>query len=71
MVNEMSSKATLQKRFLTQKPTQETFSTLQKVLPTLGLKSLKTKKTLQDSYILVEYKEGFFQKGEIEINLLS
>jgi hypothetical protein len=67
----MSSKATLQKKLFTQKSVEASFSKLQEVLPTLRLKNLKTKKTMENSYLLVEYKEGLFQKGEIEINLFT
>ena len=67
----MSSRETLRKRFLVKKPVEETFLALQKVMPTLGLKKLKTKKIVENSYVLVEYKEGLLQRGEIEANLLA
>jgi hypothetical protein len=56
----------IRKNFSTPMTREETFSTLQKVLSNLGLKNLKTKKMVEWSYLLVEYKEGFIQKGEIE-----
>jgi hypothetical protein len=67
----LSSKAILQKKYLTKKSVDQTFSTLQMTLPTLGLKNLKIKKLLVSSHLLFEYKEGFMKKGEIEINLLA
>jgi ribosomal protein L37E len=49
----------------------ETFSLAKKVLTTIGLKNLKTKKSVEPSYLLVEYKESFMQKGEIEIYFVA
>ena len=49
----------------------ETFSLAKKVLNTIGLKNLKIKKSVEPSYLLVEYKEGFMQKGEIEFYFVA
>jgi hypothetical protein len=50
---------------------EETFFLAKKVLTTIGLKNLKTKKSVEPSYLLVEYKESFMQKGEIEFYFVA
>lgn len=67
----MSSTAQIKKNFVVPINCESTFSKLQSVVSTLGLKNLKTKKTIPYSYLLVEYKEGFMQKGEIEFSLAA
>ena len=65
------SQSTIRKKFITSKNTEETFSKLQTVLTSIGLKKLKTKKSVESSYLLVEYKESFMQKGEIEFYFVA
>jgi cephalosporin-C deacetylase-like acetyl esterase len=65
------SQSTIRKKFITSKNTEETFSKLQTVLTSIGLKNLKNKKSVDSSYLLVEYKEGFMQKGEIEFYFVA
>jgi hypothetical protein len=50
---------------------EETFFLAKKVLATIKLKNLKTKKSVEPSYLLVEYKESFMQKGEIEFYFVA
>jgi hypothetical protein len=64
----MSSNEIIQKKFIINKSNEETFAVTQKALAELGLKNLKTQKSVKGSYLLVEYKEGFMQKGEVEFN---
>jgi hypothetical protein len=65
------AKVTIRKSFLTSRSQEAAFSSLQNVLSSLELKNLKTKKSVEFSYLLMEYKEGFMQKGEIEFYFLT
>ena len=67
----MSLQVTIRKNFLTSMTLDETFPLAKKVLTTIGLKNLKTKKSVEPSYLLVEYKESFMQKGEIEFYFVA
>jgi hypothetical protein len=67
----MSATAQIKKNFIVPISCEPTFVKLQSTLPTLGLKNLKTKKAIPCSYLLVEYKEGFMQKGEIEFYVIA
>jgi hypothetical protein len=67
----LSSQVTIRKNFLTSMTLEETFFLAKKVLTTIGLKNLKTKKSVEPSYLLVEYKESFMQKGEIEFYFVA
>jgi hypothetical protein len=67
----MSSTAQIKKNFIASMGSEATFSKLQSILPTLGLKNLKTKKAIPWSYLSVEYKEGFMQKGENEFSIIA
>jgi len=54
------------KNFSTFMSQEDAFNLLNNILPTLRLKNLKVKKMVKFSYLVVEYKEGFAEKGEIE-----
>jgi hypothetical protein len=66
-----SNTITIRKKFLTSKSPEETFYSLKNTLSRIGLKSLKIRKSVENSYLLVEYKEGFMKKGEIEFNFIA
>ncbi len=67
----MSSRESIKKIFLTSGPIDQAYSRVHEVLQGTGLRNLKIKKSVTNSYIIFEYKESFTKKGEIQFNFFA